>query len=146
MIIKNRETLLRVADLPHPEYTRWRDSHRELTGTDAWHEALGPYGGMDRLAFARTYSETSYCGMELVIALELYRRDHNEYPAALDVLAPQYIDAVPSDPFTGTPMVYQRAGNDYILYSVGRDQKDDGGDPRRTDDHVIHRPRSAEDE
>ncbi len=42
-------------------------------------------------------------------------------------LAPKYIAAVPTDPFAEGPPHYKRVGEGYILYSVGRNGKDDGG-------------------
>jgi len=34
---------------------------------------------------------------------------------------------VPIDPFTGKPLVYRREGEGFIVYSLGTNQKDDGG-------------------
>jgi hypothetical protein len=60
------------------------------------------------------------------IAIERYRQDHNTLPDAL----PQV--AMPSDtsldPFTGKPLQFHRLDTGYELYSVGRDEKDNGGD------------------
>lgn len=42
----------------------------------------------------------------VAIVLERYRRDYGGYPAALDDLVPQYLDAVPSDPVTGEALRY----------------------------------------
>jgi len=60
------------------------------------------------------------------VALELYKLDRGEYPAALDALAPAYLAAVPTDLFTGLPMIYRPHDDTYDLYSVGPDG-DDGG-------------------
>jgi hypothetical protein len=46
---------------------------------------------------------------------------------ALDVLPPEFIDAVPADPFTGGPLHYKRLETGYMVYSVNKDQTDDGG-------------------
>ncbi|HEX7010442.1 MAG TPA: hypothetical protein VF184_10695 [Phycisphaeraceae bacterium] len=58
------------------------------------------------------------------LAVERYRLDQGELPQNLADLVPQYLDAVPSDPFDGKPLRYLRldAG-----YSVGHDGVDDGG-------------------
>jgi hypothetical protein len=42
-------------------------------------------------------------------------------------LHPRYLSAIPMDPYSGRPLVYRRVGDTYVLYSVGRDGKDDGG-------------------
>jgi hypothetical protein len=61
-------------------------------------------------------------------ALERYRLAQGEYPATLDALAPQFIEKVPHDIVNGQPLHY-RLKNDgkFILYSVGWNEKDDGG-------------------
>jgi RNA polymerase sigma factor (sigma-70 family) len=67
------------------------------------------------------------------LALERFRTAHNHrYPATLSELAPNYLDAVPEDPFDGQPLRYRTQGAGYLLYSIGFDLKDDGG-KRMTD-------------
>jgi hypothetical protein len=40
---------------------------------------------------------------------------------------PQYLRAVPQDPFSGNPLIYTTTASEYRLYSVDYDRKDDGG-------------------
>ena len=61
-------------------------------------------------------------------ALERYRLAHGKYPETLDALAPQFIAKVPHDPVGGQPLHYRPADDgQFILYSVGWNEKDDGG-------------------
>jgi len=61
-------------------------------------------------------------------ALERYRLAQGGYPESLEVLAPQYIDKLPHDIINGQPLNYRRTdGGNYIVYSVGWNEKDDGG-------------------
>lgn len=73
---------------------------------------------------------------ELGFALAAYRADHGKYPAALAGLAPKYVDKLPQDIYSGGPLVYRAEGEGFLLYSVGRNEKDDGGRGHadRTDD------------
>ena len=64
--------------------------------------------------------------IEPVAALHAYRRETGELPASLEELVPAYLAAVPVDPFDGKPMKVDRERG--IVYSVGRDGVDDGGD------------------
>jgi hypothetical protein len=65
----------------------------------------------------------------IACALERYRRAHGDFPEALDVLIPQFIDKLPMDVIVGQPLHYQRAAaGQYLLYSVGWNEKDDGGE------------------
>jgi hypothetical protein len=64
----------------------------------------------------------------IACALERYRLAHKAYPATLDALVPQYIDELPHDVMNGQPYHYRlRADGTFLLYSVGWNQRDDGG-------------------
>ena len=62
-------------------------------------------------------------------ALSAYRRDHGEYPPSLQFLLVDYLDELPLDPYVDQPLRYirQQEGEDYLLYAVGPNQIDDGG-------------------
>ena len=62
------------------------------------------------------------------IALHAYQLDHDgQLPKKLDALAPNYLDRVPWDDFSGNPLLYQTTDTGYRLYSVGPDGVDDQG-------------------
>jgi hypothetical protein len=64
------------------------------------------------------------------IALKRYELRHHQLPATLDELTPDLLKTVPIDCMDGEPLRYRSTGNDrFVLYSVGEDGKDDGGDP-----------------
>jgi hypothetical protein len=48
-------------------------------------------------------------------------------PAGLEELAPKYLPSVPLDPFIGLPLHYRQLPKGYVVYSVDRDGRDDGG-------------------
>ena len=61
-------------------------------------------------------------------ALERFRLAHGEYPETLDALAPQFIEKLPHDIIGGQPLHYRRTEDGrFVLYSIGWDEKDDGG-------------------
>lgn len=74
----------------------------------------------DRLVVLNEMSRT-------VFALAAYRAKHKEYPEKLVDLAPKYLPAVPHDLFARAPLRYRREASGYVLYSVGKNAKDDGG-------------------
>ena len=56
----------------------------------------------------------------LAVALERYRRQHQDLPEQLDALVPQFIDAIPRDPLDGKPIRYTRNSADsFMLTSMG---------------------------
>ena len=59
------------------------------------------------------------------LALKEYRIDNGSLPSTLNVLVPQFLVGVPSDPFDHKPIRYDVQKK--ILYSVGTDQTDLGG-------------------
>ncbi len=61
-------------------------------------------------------------------ALERFRLAHGNYPESLEVLAPQFTKTLPHDIINGQPLHYRRSDDGkFALYSVGLDDKDDGG-------------------
>jgi hypothetical protein len=64
----------------------------------------------------------------MACALERFRLAHGNYPDTLDALAPQFIAPLPHDVINGQPLHYRRTDDGrFVLYSVGWDEKDDGG-------------------
>ncbi len=64
----------------------------------------------------------------VAIALELYQREHGNYPATLAPLAPQYIAELPLDLVTGKPLHYRiKADGTPLIYSVGLNKIDEKG-------------------
>jgi hypothetical protein len=64
-----------------------------------------------------------------VLALTLCKADTGAYPATLGALVPQYLPAVPLDPFDGKPLRYKPKGSGFVVYSIGEDMVDSGGKP-----------------
>jgi hypothetical protein len=66
------------------------------------------------------------------LAAERFRLDHGTWPDSLDQLVPNYLAAVPNDPFIAGPIKLRKLSDGLFIYSVGYDGKDDGGkiDPK----------------
>src|SRR5262249_25938289 len=70
------------------------------------------------------------------LAAERYRRQTGDWPRSLADLVPNYLSAVPLDPFDATQLRYRRTAEGAVIYSVGRDGRDDGGNTEPLpDDH-----------
>src|SRR5260370_5377452 len=65
--------------------------------------------------------------LHVAFALAAYQRDHGKYPAKLEALAPAYLQIIPDDLFTAKALIYSTTGTGYLLYSVGVNGKDEGG-------------------
>ncbi len=74
--------------------------------------------------------ETARSVVVAAIALKRYELRHKMLPATLDELTPDLLKSVPIDCMDGEPLRYQPKANEiFLLYSVGENGVDDGGDP-----------------
>jgi hypothetical protein len=62
-------------------------------------------------------------------AIEEFRQAKKRLPETLQELTPEFLDAVPLDPFDARPIRYRQLSRGYVLYSVDADAGDDGGKP-----------------
>jgi hypothetical protein len=61
------------------------------------------------------------------LACKIYKNQTGRYPDRLESLVPDILDDVPIDPFTGKPLIYKVGENGLLIYSLGSNEKDDGG-------------------
>lgn len=79
-----------------------------------------------RAAAAQTTTDEAVLGC----ALERYRLANGEFPGTLEALVSRFISSLPNDVLTGEPYRYSRTDDgQFTLYSVGWNEKDDGGVP-----------------
>jgi hypothetical protein len=71
--------------------------------------------------------EASLLAARTGLACRLHKSRTGAYPESLEALVPGILKEVPVDPFTGKPFVYRREGKGIIVYSLGSNEKDDGG-------------------
>jgi hypothetical protein len=83
--------------------------------------------GLGGVMDAATRGNASNRATDAVIAVERFRSENARLPKRLQELVPDYLPQVPVDPFDGQPLRYVVRGDEYIIYSVGRDGIDDGG-------------------
>jgi hypothetical protein len=81
-------------------------------------------------SFDNTFqAETGRRMTVIAIALKRYQLKHGQFPETLEDLTPEFLPAELLDPMSGKPFHYHREGaGDFLLYSVGNDGVDDGGD------------------
>ncbi|HBO43141.1 MAG TPA: hypothetical protein DD670_04240 [Planctomycetaceae bacterium] len=79
---------------------------------------------------AKCRGQGELAATRLIVACRRYEIDHGELPPTLDALVPEYLDAVPIDPFDGKPFRYVR--EKAIVYSVDKDLVDSGGSEKST--------------
>ena len=102
-----------------------RETPREDYGFFSLTGMLTPGFGRVRTLYCQMAAETRITRAGL--ALLQYRTAHEAFPATLGELN---LDRL-SDPFIQGPLHYRAEGDGFIVYSVGEDLKDNGGNPRR---------------
>ena len=103
-----------LAETPHP--------------TDLYNGLISTY-----YAKARTLevgAETQNALLLTALALQAYKLEQGRYPMTLAALVPVYLKELPSDPFAlSSALSYKLQGAKFLLYSVGPDGNNDGGQP-----------------
>ena len=113
----------------HPELARQTQIEMDAmrpTPYDMFSQMLIPAltQSAKKTAIAQSYASMA----RIAIALERHHLAHASYPETLDALAPQFIAKLPHDVINGQPLKYRRTETGgFILYSVGWNEKDDGG-------------------
>ena len=103
-------------------------------------QALTTFPAVSKAVEKFAFAQASVDLTRVAIALERYRLAYGEYPASLDALAPQFIEKVPHDIINGEPLHYRLTDNGkFVLYSVGWNEKDDGGTVVLTKEGAVDR-------
>jgi hypothetical protein len=101
----------------------------------------GPYTFLAKRAwpnFIRAVQTTAHNQAlvnEAIVAcgLERFRLARGAYPQTIEELSPEFVKQLPHDVVNGEPLKYGRtAGGGYLLYSIGWNEKDDGGKSAKT--------------
>ncbi len=78
-------------------------------------------------AFAGARAQTALNQAIVACALERYHLAKGDYPEKLEMLVPQFANQLPVDVLTGDPYKYRRTGENFVLYSPGWNETDEGG-------------------
>jgi hypothetical protein len=63
-----------------------------------------------------------------IIAVIRFKQSAGSYPENLgELVAAGYLKKISSDPFSDKPLVYKKTDGSFVLYSIGFNFKDDGG-------------------
>jgi hypothetical protein len=127
------EDLVPVADTSRGTFSPSVMRHAEAVVAA---ETAGPFKLFERLilpavgqsATRMAYGQASVDLARTAMALERCRLARGAGPESLEALAPRFIAKVPHDVISGQPLKYRReADSQFVLYSVGWNETDDGG-------------------
>jgi len=108
---------------------RWRPrlywAINRLFFGESFEGLAAPANNMLRHLYLRQHTDEQLLLADL--AIRLFHHDRRRWPVSLDDLVPDYLPDVPKDPYADAPLIYRPGGDGVILYSVGKDGRDDGG-------------------
>jgi hypothetical protein len=83
---------------------------------------------LSNMAIRTARAQVAVDQIQIACALEAYRLANGQFPETLEALAPRFIPQMPHDVITGGAYKYRRtAEGQFVLYSVGWNERDDGG-------------------
>jgi hypothetical protein len=88
--------------------------------------ALTP--AMGKVYYAECRSQANLRAALAAVACERYRLAHHVWPKSLDALVEaKFLSSVPIDPIDGKALRYRKNKDWIVIYSIGNNEKDDGG-------------------
>lgn len=128
---------------PRRVASNWRDVEASIVKNPNWKAILGHRvmaailmpaleGALIKFAAAQNHASMAL----LACALERHRLANGSYPTELSGISSEMLARQPVDLLTGEAFKYRRfEDGSFVLYSVGWDLNDDGGEPGRDESH-----------
>ena len=116
-----------------PEYVERLAAATEALGGESYRPykffAAMFFPALSKAIMKSARMQTYVDAAQVACALERYRLANDKYPDTLAALEPTFLEKVPNDVMDGKPVRYRITTEDgYLLYSVGWNQTDDGGE------------------
>jgi len=127
-LMENYDLMLKAAEMP---YYSSRDSIEleERINSTPWYYIMSRLFLPNAIPvlFKRATLEAMFETARVGMACKIYKNTHGDFPEDLAELAPEILEKIPVDPFTGHPLIYKKQESGIMIYSVGSNLKDDGG-------------------
>lgn len=128
-IYKNLDTLVKQTPCQlRQQGTSYDDQIQKMT--EGNYLLTDATASMGRLCEIYQRKKTSGEALISTLGLLRYKIDNGIYPPALQELVESgYLKNIPADPYSDKPLMYKPIDDNFTLYSVGVDFKDNGGIP-----------------
>lgn len=81
--------------------------------------------GFESLLNANDRDQARWTADEIILALQLYHREHGKFPPDLNALVPNFLSSLPENPFAlevGGPLLYKVESDHVVLWTQGKYQ------------------------
>lgn len=127
-LMENYDLMLKAAEMP---YYSSRDSIEleERINSAPWYYIMSRLflPNAVTVLFKRATLDAMFDTARVGMACKIYKNMYGDFPEDLSELAPEILEEIPVDPFTGHPLIYKKQDSGIMVYSIGSNLKDDGG-------------------
>ncbi len=131
--LRVKRDYIRCYKLPYHEareaQAKWLSTYRSRR--PPWYCYFVNHEWVSRFAFLagdRTECEAIARIWQLALAIRIYGEEKGSHPESLKELCPTILERLPKDPFSGGDFLYRHEKPGFMVYSVGENLKDDGGE------------------
>lgn len=131
--LKMMTEAVEIAKLPPDKQTSALQAFEEKCKSSWWPAGQQAEDNVNR---ARTALNTTarLAAAVTTIAAERFRMANHRWPKNIEELIPKYLGEIPIDPWNGQPMRMKQVDGGLVVYSVGKDQTDGGGEIGSSED------------
>jgi hypothetical protein len=135
-LLRHMNEVVEIAKLP---------SEQQQEAVDRWSEAARSQPvlvkvfapAMNKMVDACRRSSADLRAAIVLLAAERYRQERKQLPESLAALVQGgYLKSIPTDPYDGQPLRFRLLEDGLVVYALGRDGQDNGGNLRRTAGNV----------
>ena len=127
-IMGSYDLMLKVAGMPYYTSRDSKEIEQRINSTPWYYKMDGAFlPNVVIVLLKRATLEAMFETARIGIACKIYKNMHGDFPEDLSELAPELLEKIPVDPFTGHPLIYKKQDSGIMIYSVGSNLKDDGG-------------------
>lgn len=118
----------KAAGMPYYAVRDSKELEQRMNSTPWYYKMAGLFlPNAITVLFKRATLESMFETARVGIACKIYKNIHGDFPEDLAELAPEILEKIPVDPFTGNPLIYKKNDSGIIVYSLGSNLKDDDG-------------------
>lgn len=124
--------LVEIAKLPGDQaVAQLREQAAELTKDTTVRRAVAE--NLEAIVKIYRRSRAELRSVAAALAAERYRLCHGRWPESLAEVVPTYLAQIPLDPYDGQPVRFHRVADGLLIYSLGSDGEDNGGNLGRAE-------------